>query len=105
MKILEYRYKLRMTTLSNNAVTEMSLDEFIENYGWSLSYGEEIEGYKAEVINRDSKKVVYSDTIKDGSSGPLNYVLRKLMNGVPEEKAIPRKTLANIGEILKSKKL
>lgn len=101
MKIQEYKYKIRLTMMTEPLVLEYSLEDFVTNYGWA-SFNE-FPFCNFELISREKGRVIYSEIIKSGERAPT-YIARALLDGASEERAIPKKTLATIGEMLKAKK-
>lgn len=104
MKILEYKYKIRLTMMTDGSEIEYSLENFLLDFGIYGADAEEFGNYKFDLINRESKKVIYSDLLKDGDRPPY-YIVSRLLDGIPEERAIPKKTITTLGELLKSKQI
>jgi hypothetical protein len=103
MRILEYKYKIRLTMMSDGAVLEYSLEDFLSNFCGFMPI-EEFASCNFGLFSREKRKAIYSEVFKDGDR-PQLYIVSRLLGGIPEDKAISKKTLTTIGEILKSKQI
>lgn len=79
-------------------IKDYSLQEFIDEFG---HWGDGLtDNCIIKIINREKHKVVFSESFK-AYDRPPSYIITRLLDGMSEEAAIPKKTIASIGEIIK----
>lgn len=97
MKIQEYKYKIRMTQ-RDGTVEVLSLQKSLDLWD-GLWLGISWPHCTIEIINREKHKVIYEIVCHEPEQMPY-YIVEQLLDGVPEHKAIPKKTLVTIGELI-----